>query len=56
MPKSKLLIDGDIIAYQIASQIEEPIHWGNDLWTLHSDFNMARKIFEEYLLLSLIHI
>lgn len=50
MPKSKLLIDGDIIAYQIASQIEEPIHWGNDLWTLHSDFNMARKIFEEYIL------
>ncbi|BAQ94092.1 nuclease [uncultured phage_MedDCM-OCT-S28-C10] len=49
MPKSKLLIDGDIIAYQITSQIEEPIHWGNDLWTLHSDFRTAKDHFHTYI-------
>ena len=50
MAKSKLLIDGDIIAYQIASQIEEPVHWGGDQWTLHSDFKIAKAMFEDYLL------
>lgn len=48
-PKSKLLIDGDIIAYQITSQIEEPIHWGNDLWTLHSDFKTAKDNLNVYI-------
>tara|TARA_R100000231_G_scaffold122439_1_gene92599 strand:- start:1592 stop:2359 length:768 start_codon:yes stop_codon:yes gene_type:complete len=47
--KSKLLIDGDIICYQIASQIEEPIHWGDDLWTLHSDFKTAKQKFNSYI-------
>ena len=31
-----LLVDGDIVAYQAATASEYPIHWGNDLWTLHS--------------------
>jgi len=39
MTKRTLLIDGDIIAYQVASSIETPIHWGDDMWTLHSDAN-----------------
>jgi DNA polymerase-1 len=50
MAVSKLLIDGDIIAYQIASQIEEPVDWGGDQWTLHSDFKTAKSMFENYLL------
>ena len=32
-----LLIDGDVVAYKIAATIERPTHWGDDLWTLHSD-------------------
>ena len=46
---SKILIDGDIICYQIATKIEEPIHWGNDMWTLHSDFGSAKFIFNNYI-------
>ncbi len=32
-----LLIDGDVVAYKVAATIERPTHWGDDLWTLHSD-------------------
>lgn len=32
-----LLIDGDVVAYKVAATIERPVHWGDDLWTLHSD-------------------
>lgn len=31
-----LVIDGDIIAYKVAVRSEQPINWGNGLWTLHS--------------------
>lgn len=30
------LIDGDIFAYEIAAGAEEPLHWGDGLWTLHA--------------------
>lgn len=30
------LMDGDIFAYEIAAGAEEPIHWGDGLWTLHA--------------------
>ena len=32
----RLLVDGDIIAYQAAAVAETPINWGDGLWTLHS--------------------
>ncbi|WP_142850689.1 exonuclease [Telmatospirillum sp. J64-1] len=44
-----LLIDGDIIAYQVAAGIEKPIHWGDDLWTLHSDAAEGRAILDDRL-------
>jgi DNA polymerase-1 len=41
-----LLIDGDIFLYQVASAVEEPTHWGDDIWTLHSDMRTAREVFD----------
>ena len=31
----QLLIDGDIVAYKVASACERPIDWGDGLWTMH---------------------
>ena len=44
-----LLIDGDILCYQISSGIEEAINWGDDMWTLHSDFNTAKDKYKSYI-------
>lgn len=32
----KLLVDGDIVAYQAAASCETPVNWGDGLWTLHA--------------------
>lgn len=49
---STLLIDADVIAYQVAFSSEEPIRWGDDdeaIWTLHSDEkDCIRKIEDAY--------
>jgi len=43
--KSKImLVDGDLLAYKITSSLEEPVDWGNDVWTLHSDFKKAKQL------------
>lgn len=41
--KPAVLIDGDIIVYQIASASETPIDWGEDFWTLHADAASAKE-------------
>lgn len=38
----RLLIDGDILIYQIATQKEEAINWGDDFWTLHCDVKKCK--------------
>ena len=40
--KRQLLIDGDIVAYQTATKAEVPVHWGDDLWTLHANVKEAK--------------
>ena len=47
--KNVLLIDGDILAYTIASNSEQAINWGDDLWTLHTDFNECKSKIEDYI-------
>lgn len=40
--KKVLLIDGDILLYKIAINNEVETHWGDGLWTLHSDANICK--------------
>ena len=42
MKKKVLLIDGDILAYRIATANEQNTDWGNGLWTLHCDENKCK--------------
>ena len=44
--KRVLLIDADILVYTVASVEEVPTDWGDDWWTLHSDFASARLNFD----------
>jgi len=44
-----LLIDGDVLAYQIGYMVEVAVDWGDDLWTLHADFAEARDRLDSYI-------
>ena len=43
----KMLVDGDLLVYKITSGIEEPINWGNDVWTLHADLKLAKQLWKQ---------
>ena len=40
-----MLVDGDLLAYRITSSLEEPIDWGDDIWTLWSDLKKGKQLF-----------
>ena len=40
-----ILIDADMYVYHSCAACETEIDWGNDLWTLHVDFNEAKAHF-----------
>ena len=42
-----MIVDGDLVVYKIASSLEEPIDWGNDVWTLHSDLGKGKTILQQ---------
>ena len=42
-----MLVDGDLLAYKITSSLEEPIDWGNDVWTLHSDLGKGKTLLQQ---------
>lgn len=43
----KILLDADVLVYQIGLAIERPIQWSDDLWTLHSDMAEGRRLLQE---------
>jgi DNA polymerase-1 len=42
-----MIVDGDLVVYKIASGLEEPIDWGNDVWTLHSDLGKGKTLLQQ---------
>ena len=46
MPSKKkplqLLFDADMLCFESCAAVEEEIHWGDGLWTLHADANVAQ--------------
>ena len=43
----KMLVDGDLLVYKITSSLEEPIDWGDDVWTLTSDLKKGKQLFTQ---------
>jgi len=44
MKPKYLLIDGDVLAFQVTLTLEKSIHWGDDWWTRHCDLKACREL------------
>ena len=44
-----MIVDADLVLYKIASSLEEPIDWGDDVWTLHSDLGKGKTLLQQTL-------
>jgi DNA polymerase-1 len=44
--KKTLLIDGSVIIYRVSAALEEATEWEHDVWTLHTDYNLAKQTLE----------
>ena len=44
--KRTLLIDSSILVYRIASALEEATRWEDDMWTLHADAKLGKKVLD----------
>jgi DNA polymerase-1 len=42
MKNKKLLIDGDILIYKVATSGEVATNWGDEMWTLHCDLRKCK--------------
>jgi DNA polymerase-1 len=43
-----ILLDGDIVIYEVLLACEEAWDWGDDIWTLHCDMKEARMRFDAW--------
>tara|TARA_B100001248_G_C27382982_1_gene458084 strand:- start:362 stop:1096 length:735 start_codon:yes stop_codon:yes gene_type:complete len=43
-----MLIDGDMLAFRASAASEDPIKWNDDYWTLFSDPDKAKGIFQNH--------
>tara|TARA_R100001530_G_scaffold88489_1_gene61618 strand:- start:3501 stop:4271 length:771 start_codon:yes stop_codon:yes gene_type:complete len=44
--KRTLLIDSSILVYRIASALEEATRWEDDMWTLHADAKLGKRVLD----------
>ena len=47
--KTTLLIDGDLYLYQAAAACEDEVDWGEDIWSLSTNVDAAKKMFNSRL-------
>ena len=44
--KRTLIVDGSILIYRIASALEEATQWEDDMWTLHADLKLGKRVLD----------
>ncbi|NJE34607.1 hypothetical protein E0L13_06220 [Megasphaera sp. SW808] len=45
-----IIFDADMLLFVSLLACEKPEHWGNDIWTLHCDFNEAKVYLDNFVL------